>query len=95
MNEAEQFEKGLKRHLEHFSTPPEHRKKVRRSTPSPTVGGYQVQLIVREGRLSPDTLFVHESAKVSQLEAQLDAERAARAAGWPIIGRVHEIVYHH
>lgn len=93
MDEAKRFEEGLKRHLDHFNTPEEYRKPTRPAAgPSPTVGGYQVQLIVRESRMSMDVVFIHESSKLSVLEAQIDAEKAARDAGWPIIGRLHDIV---
>lgn len=57
--------------------------------PSATV--YLVKLGVRKKRIAFDEMFEFESPKLSRLEAQLDAERAARAAGYPIIGYVYSI----
>ncbi len=53
--------------------------------------GYVVRLGVRQKRLSLDELFEFRSNKISELEARLDAERAAKKAGYPIIGYVHSI----
>jgi hypothetical protein len=41
--------------------------------------------------LELDTVFEHRSTSISKLEAQLDAEQAARKAGFPVIGHVIEI----
>lgn len=94
MTDLEHFERQMRRHLNHFLDPDTTLKPPARppTASPPTMKGWQVQLIVRKGPLKPDTLFVHESDKVSKLEARLDAERAAREAGWPTIGRVHDII---
>ena len=90
MTDLEHFERSMRRELSHFMDP--GKPKQKRTAPSPPTAGLQVQLIVREGPLKPDTLFIHDSAKISRLEARLEAEKAAKSAGWPIIGRVHDIV---
>jgi len=90
MNDLERFERSMKRELSHFMDPDKAKQET--VQPSPPPAGLQVQLIVREGPLKPDTLFIHDSDKISRLEARLEAEKAARDAGWPIIGRVHDIV---
>lgn len=54
--------------------------------------GYIVKLAVRKKRISfLDDIFEHRSSKLSKLEAKIDAERAAKDAGYPIIGHVHSI----
>lgn len=90
MTDLEQFQKSMERELSRFMAPVGEKEKPR-AMPSPPPAGTQVQLVVREGRLKPDILFVHDSSKISRLEATIEAERAAREAGWPIIGRVHKV----
>lgn len=53
---------------------------------------YLVKLAVRKRKLGMDDIFEYESTKISRLEAQLDAQKAARDAGYPIFGHVHDIV---
>lgn len=53
--------------------------------------GYMIKLAVRKKHLAMDELFEYESSKISKLEAQIDAEKAAKASGYPIIGYVHSI----
>lgn len=53
--------------------------------------GYIVRLAVRKKRIAIDEMFEHRSDKLSKLEAQLDAEKAARKAGYPIIGYVYSM----
>ncbi|MFY0989990.1 hypothetical protein [Halomonas sp. C05BenzN] len=52
--------------------------------------GHVVKLAVRTRQLEADTVFEHVSPSISRLEAQLEAEKAARQAGYPIIGHVIE-----
>jgi hypothetical protein len=52
--------------------------------------GHLVKLAVRTKRLEMDTVFEHVSSSISKIEAQLEAEKAARKAGYPIIGYVVE-----
>ena len=49
-----------------------------------------IKLAVRKKQLEMDTVFEHVSPSISKLEAQLEAEKAARRAGYPIIGYVIE-----
>lgn len=53
--------------------------------------GHLVRLAVRTRKLEADTVFEHRSTSISKLEAQLEAEKAAREAGYPIIGYVIDI----
>lgn len=54
--------------------------------------GHIVKLVVRKKKMSMlDEVFEFESPKISELEARLDAEKAARAAGYPIIAYVKSI----
>ncbi|MFC3283748.1 hypothetical protein [Litchfieldella rifensis] len=53
--------------------------------------GYLIKLAVRTKPLELDTVFEHCSSSISKLEAQLEAEKAARKAGYPIIGYVIDV----
>ncbi|MDI5922479.1 hypothetical protein QLQ86_16975 [Halomonas sp. LR5S13] len=54
--------------------------------------GYIIKLVVREKKMSLlDEVFEYQSSKISELEARIDAEKAAKAAGYPIIGYVQSI----
>ena len=50
--------------------------------------GLRVRLAVRTKPLEMDSVFEHVSSSISKVEAQLEAEKAAREAGYPIIGYV-------
>ncbi|NWN81844.1 MAG: hypothetical protein HLX48_02450 [Halomonas sp.] len=69
----------------------ETRVKATRSKPegAPKTG-HRVKLAVRTKQLEMDTVFEHVSSSISKIEAQLEAEKAARKAGYPIIGYVIE-----
>lgn len=53
--------------------------------------GYIVKLAVRNKPLERDSVFEHQSTSISKLEAQFQAEKAARKAGFRIIGHVIDI----
>jgi hypothetical protein len=53
--------------------------------------GHLVRLAVRTRKLETDTVFEHRSTSISKLEAQLEAEKAAKQAGYPIVGYVIDI----
>ena len=53
--------------------------------------GHLVKLAVRTKRLELDTIFEHRSSSISRLEAQMEAEEAAKKAGYPIIGYLVDI----
>lgn len=53
--------------------------------------GHLVKLAVRTKRLELDTIFEHRSSSISRLEAQMEAEEAAKKAGYPIIGHLVDI----
>lgn len=48
---------------------------------------------VRRQRIAFDEHFVFESNTISKLDARIQAERAARKAGWPVIGVVYDYQY--
>lgn len=50
--------------------------------------GLRIRLAVRTKPLEMDSVFEHVSSSISKVEAQLEAEKAAREAGYPIIGYV-------
>lgn len=82
------FERGLRKHLNAFNDP-EPARKARRAVPDHGAKtGWIVTLAVRKKRLATDTRYIFESTSVSRLEAQLEAEKAARKDGWPIVGYV-------
>lgn len=84
--ELDRFERSLQRHLKTFLEPKDT---PRQPAPAcPAADGITVHLGVRKSRLSPDHLFVHHTNTISRLDARLQAERAAKEAGWPIIGYV-------
>ncbi|MGP9796958.1 hypothetical protein ACT3UJ_06335 [Halomonas sp. 86] len=64
------------------STQCKDKKKPWRSKPKPN---HKVTLCVRKKQLAADEKFVHESLKVSKLEAEIEARKAALDAGWPIV----------
>lgn len=90
------FENAMRRELDAFMG--ERQKPVRmrpyRQARKPQVARQPclvVKLAVREKRLAMDTEFTHVARTVSRLQAQIEAEQEARAAGWPIIGYVVSI----
>ena len=86
MHDLEQFERNAKRHLQRFI---EGKPKPKKPEPSCSeLKGYTVILRVRMKQLAPDESFTHFSASGSQLLAEIEARKAAKAAGWPIIAYV-------
>lgn len=53
---------------------------------------YLVKLAVRKRQLTMDNIFEYYSPKLSRLEAQIDAKKAAKQAGFPIFGHVYDII---
>lgn len=90
MTTTTDFERAMSRELDAFNEkrkrPYSRIRRPRKAAASPGVRGYTVKLAVRMKRLSTDTLFVHESKTISRVEARIEAEKAAYAAGWIIIG---------
>lgn len=84
MSELESFERAIRKHLDQFLDP----KPAPRRPQVSTTKGLTVTLAVREKRLAADQRFTHHSNGISKLQARLEAEQAARQAGWPIIGFV-------
>lgn len=98
MSELAEFERRMREDLNQYiedQTPTSKPNK-----PEPTIktkpGGSPPQgtvviLAVRQKRLQMDTHFTYTSSSISRLEAQLEAEKAAREAGCPIVGFLVDI----
>lgn len=86
MSDLQRIERSIKRELESFldPTPPPRKPRVA------ITKGLTVILAVRKKPLASDHRFEHRTNSISRLQARLEAERAAREAGWPIIGYVIE-----
>ncbi|WP_136246922.1 hypothetical protein [Halomonas borealis] len=102
--ELADFEKSMHEEIDAFlksesrpTKPPQATPRSAPQKPSPSTPaseiktGHIVKLAVRTKQLEQDTAFEHHSASISRLEAQMEAEKAARQAGYPIIGHVIEI----
>ena len=103
--ELSDFEQNMRREIDAFLKPGKavapkaDVPKARRREASPSPGqpakalktGHVVKLAVRTRPLELDTVFEHRSSSISKLEAQLEAEKAAKKAGYPIIGHLIEI----
>lgn len=95
------FEKRMKREINAYLSP--DTPGSRTSTPTKGAGprerpsakamktGHIVTLAVRTKQLEMDTVFEHHSSSISKLEARMEAEKAARKAGYPIVGHVIDI----
>ncbi|MBB3189909.1 hypothetical protein [Halomonas cerina] len=101
--ELNDFEQNMRREIDAFLKPEKgteakaSRPARRTASPRPAPRdakamktGHVVRLAVRTKQLELDTVFEHHSTSISKLEAQLEAEKAARQAGYPIIGYVIE-----
>lgn len=96
MTTATDFERAMRRELDAFNEQRQRPAQVRpyRRIRKPRVAapsGLVVKLAVREKQLAMDTLFTYVADTVSRLQARIEAEKAAQAAGWPIIGYVVSI----
>lgn len=66
-------------------------KRKKKATPPKEKGVYRVHLRVREKRIAVDNVFTYVSNKISRLEAELDARKAAKDAGWNIVSILLDI----
>ncbi|EWG99675.1 hypothetical protein [Halomonas sp. BC04] len=100
--ELQEFEESMRREISAFQNPKQESKRPTRPTPdreSKSPGqsassyktGHLVRLAVRTKSLEQDSVFEHHSSSISKLEAQLEAEKAAKKAGYPVIGHLIEI----
>lgn len=95
------FEKQMQEEIESFLSPAQQKQAQTRKPSSSSPGtkqpaksmktGHVVKLAVRTKQLEMDTVFEYCSASISKLEAQMEAEKAAKKAGYPIIGFVIDI----
>lgn len=79
-NPIDDFERGARDSLQEYLS-----KDEAHSRKKPTLSstkGLTVVLAVSDGKLSPDYEYTYKSDSISKLEAMLEAERAARKAGW-------------
>lgn len=102
--ELSEFEQVMRRQIEDFMSPKQGEAKRRDPKATPAAApapkaprskaagapktGHRVKLAVRTKPLEMDTEFEHISTSISKIEAQLEAEKAAKKAGYPIIGYV-------
>lgn len=78
----------VKRNQEERATP----RKPKNSAPQYNdTQGYVIQLIVRNNPIGPEYVFTHVSDKLSRLEAEIDAKKAALSE-WKYQPRSHEIL---
>lgn len=105
--ELQALEEGAKRQIENFTRPskatqrPVKEEKVlgvvttrQRPRPKPQVTrGIKVILNVKDRRITLDEHFIYQTDTISKLDARLQAERAARDAGWKYIGTVYDYVF--
>ncbi|GHC18925.1 hypothetical protein [Aidingimonas halophila] len=99
--DLDEFEKQIRREIDDFqnstpqsdtsSQPGSSRRAMEKTTAERLKTGHIVQLAVRKKQLEMDTVFEHHSSSISKLEAQVEAEKAARAAGYPIVGHLIDI----
>ncbi|GKW50271.1 hypothetical protein [Halomonas sp. NCCP-2165] len=89
------FEESIRREIDAFTQPKKPPVPKPPKPPKPAASGhrvgYRVKLAVRPRQLALDEVFEYESSSISKLEAQLEAEKAARQAGYPIIGYLIDI----
>ncbi|QFU00861.1 hypothetical protein FIU83_04325 [Halomonas sp. THAF5a] len=103
--ELSEFEQVMRRQIEDFMSPKKGEAKRRDTKATPAAPapkaprskaagapktGHRIKLAVRTKPLEMDTEFEHISTSISKVEAQLEAEKAAKKAGYPIIGYVIE-----
>lgn len=103
--ELSEFEQVMRRQIEDFMSPRQGDKKrsgaaTGSAEPAPKAPrskaagapktGHLIKLAVRTKPMEMDTVFEHVSTSISKIEAQLEAEKAAKKAGYPIIGYVIE-----
>lgn len=93
MTDTQAFARTMQRELSAFmdkrSPGKRHRRRpVQRPTPPKTKDVLVVKLVVRKRYIAPDEVFYHFSDRLSQLEAEIDAKRAAVEAGYPVFGYV-------
>lgn len=86
----DEFERAAKQRLDEFLDPTLKKRRPNIRTAKP-LKGYTVILAVREKQLATDYTFTHHSDSISRLQAIIEAEQAAKAAGWPIIGYVVDV----
>lgn len=86
MTDLDAFEKGLSAHLNKLISPRPLRPKAKPVT-KPT-SGLSVCLAVRKPGELCDYHFSHQTNTISKFQARIEAEHAARKAGWPIVAYV-------
>ncbi|NUJ57487.1 hypothetical protein [Cobetia sp. BMC6] len=89
---VEQFEENMKRELDKFvrsTTAPAKPVAKPRATQSTTpLKGLRVTLGVKNKRLALEEPFTVQTDSISKVQAKIQAEKAARKAGWKIISHV-------
>lgn len=88
-NEAKLFEQRMKRELDLYLHP--EKRKPKPTASPPVKSGTRVILAVREKRIALDEQFEFFSKSMSRDIAVMEAKKAAKAAGWNIIGYVYSV----
>ncbi|MGP9633719.1 hypothetical protein ACT3R7_11700 [Halomonas sp. AOP43-A1-21] len=92
MNSSNDFARRMQRELDEFNAKRSPGKRTRRPAtryqPEPNKHVITVKLVVRKRYIAADEYFYHFSERLSELEAEIEAKRAAVAAGYPIFGYV-------
>jgi hypothetical protein len=82
------LEAGLQRRIRAFSS---EKSPVQPPTAYAPTGKLKVTLKVRKKPMGADEVFVHTVNTLSELQAEIEARREAKAAGWPIVAYVQDV----
>lgn len=94
MTDTQAFARAMGRELRAFQEQRSKPSRVyRRHRPAPACSRdvIVVEIVVREKRIAADVIYVHVSHSISELEAKLEAQKAAKAAGYPIFGHLRSV----
>lgn len=87
------FERDAKRAIEAFNKPKSSAASRRppQVKRSPQVKGLRISLAVRTEQYISNDVFTHDSSTLSRVQAVIEAERAARAAGYTKIAHIIDV----
>lgn len=90
MTDTQEFARKMQRELNAFNekrSPGQRpRRPAKRHAPAHNRSVIVVKLAVRKRYIAADEYYYHFSERLSELEAEIDAKRAAVADGYPIFG---------
>lgn len=92
MTDTQEFARNMQRELNAFNekrSPGQRpRRPAKRHAPARNSSVIVVKLVIRKRRIAADEVYYHFSERLSELEAEIEAKRAAVAAGYPVFGHV-------